>query len=109
MPKIVDLGITFIPATMRPPEIGQGTGGYGACGITIDPTRPCHPTEPQCVPTNQPASYPTPPQCNATPDDHCCPTENASARDKDQGGDPISPDNRRELMQQLRHQIGAEL
>ena len=31
MPRIRDLGITFIPTTMRPPEIGAG-GGYGAAG-----------------------------------------------------------------------------
>lgn len=43
MPKIRDLGISFIPATMRPPEIGAG-GGYFMgedCENNTKPTNPC--------------------------------------------------------------------
>jgi hypothetical protein len=43
MPKITDLGINAIPATMRPPEIGLGTIG----------TPPKEPP-PQCVPHSPP-------------------------------------------------------
>lgn len=32
MPKIRDLGINVVPATMRPPEIGEGGGGKGGGG-----------------------------------------------------------------------------
>ena len=89
MPKIRDLGISVIPATMRPPEIG-----YGAAA---------------CHQTNQPP----PPQCNGTQDQQCCPSEHESHRDKDKdkdrGGENISPDQRRELQQQLRQQIGLQV
>ena len=135
MPRIRDLGISVIPATMRPPEIGDG-GAYGAC----DPTNTdvtCHPTDPQCNPTKLGECHPTdpydrdchptdpydgdchptdgtcnpteppPPQCDATYDDQCCPTDQPhSAKDRD--GDSIDPEMKRELMQQLRNQIDAQ-
>lgn len=43
MPKVRDLGISFIPATMRPLEIGDGGGGTPPCepsGACKDPS--CH-------------------------------------------------------------------
>ena len=108
MPKIRDLGISVIPATMRPPEIGGGA--HGDCHptdeqcIPTDPGRPCSPTDPQCEPVS------SPPQCDATPDDQCCPTDMPhSAKDRDRAGDPIDPEKRQELKQQLRQQIGTEL
>jgi hypothetical protein len=46
MPKIRDLGINFIPATMRPPEIGPGGGRE----IHPPPCNPCTDNSPQCEP-----------------------------------------------------------
>ena len=68
MPKIRDLGISVIPATMRPAEIGGGAGDFeywaqktGCPATDIDPA-PCGPTpKPQCNPS------PPPPQCQGTP------------------------------------------
>jgi hypothetical protein len=101
MPKIRDLGISVIPATMRPPQIGYGAAGPDDACIPTDPGHPCNPTDPQCVPSS-------PPQCDATPGDQCCPTDQPhSAKDRDGGG--ISPDTRRALMQQLREQISTGL
>ncbi len=70
MLKIRDLGITFIPGTMQPPEIGMG-GGYDAANPPQNPPgdppgnppNPCAPSigkPPGCVPTPQPCQ-PTPP------------------------------------------------
>jgi hypothetical protein len=104
MPKIRDLGISVIPATMRPPEIGGGAA-----------SAPCNPTGDQdCLPTD-PQRNPAPPQsnpqqCNATPDDQCCPTDHDSNVEKDhEGGEGITPDSRKELQQQLRDRIGLQL
>jgi len=52
MPKIRDLGVKVIPATMRPPEIGQGGGvtPIDCCDCTNPFSRlgDCNPT---CIPT----------------------------------------------------------
>jgi hypothetical protein len=90
MPKIRDLGISVIPATMRPPEIGDG----GASG-------PCHPTPPPSKPKPHQ-------QCVDTPDDQCCPSDHDSNVEKDRD-DEITPDTRKELQQQLRDRIGLQL
>ena len=98
MPKIRDLGISVIPATMRPPEIGDGAA-----------SGPCIPSAPQCNPT-PPPNKPKPQQCNDTPDDQCCPSDHDSNVEKDrEGGEGITPDSRKELQQQLRDQIGLQL
>lgn len=43
MPKVRDLGISFIPATMRPLEFGDGAAGIPPC----DPSGVCRP--PSCA------------------------------------------------------------
>jgi hypothetical protein len=52
MPRIRDLGINFIPATMRPPEMGPGGFGTAQCGGNTEHT--CNEctdlTDKQCVP-----------------------------------------------------------
>jgi hypothetical protein len=134
MPKIRDLGISVIPVTMRPPEIGGGAAdmyqaqgqpsGQPAPGCVPTapqciptnepqcvPTAPqCIPTnEPQCVPTNQPCN-PTPPQCQPTPMPQCCPTNETSVC-SGRGADAVAlPDEAvLQLRQQLQQQIGATL
>lgn len=117
MPRIRDLGISVIPATMRPPEIGGG-GADRDCQPT-DPRGDCHPTDGQCNPTNVGECHPTdgqcnptppPPQCHATPEDdddqQCCPTD-APHSAKDDGGD-LAPEMKLELKQQLRDQLDAQ-
>jgi hypothetical protein len=110
MPRIRDLGISVIPATMRPPEIGDGAGHQG--NVT------CNPTDPQCKPTHvgdcNPTDgqcNPTPPQCHATPkdddDQQCCPTD-APHSAKDGDGSDLAPESKLELKQQLRDQLDAQ-
>ena len=41
MPKIRDLGINTIPATMQPPEIGDGGGGGDDCNHPSHRPPPC--------------------------------------------------------------------
>jgi hypothetical protein len=68
MPKVRDLGISFIPATMRPLEIGDGAGSTPQCepsGVCKDPS--CHePSFDNCDPSgcgkgvstcHEPSSY----------------------------------------------------
>jgi len=60
MLKIRDLGITFIPETMRPPEIGVG-GGYDRQEDPAPAPAPCPQSVPGCVPAPsgcQPSPYP---------------------------------------------------
>lgn len=102
MPKIRDLGINVIPATMRPPEMGGGGGDAG-----------CHPTEQPCPPRSQepcqntcnPSSCPPPsaPPCDPT---ECDPTENCSSRRKN--GSDLPEDAVAQLRQQLHHQIAEQ-
>jgi hypothetical protein len=50
MPKIRDLGIKVIPETMRPPEVGGGTGcGFTTCGVSPAAQRVCLPTHFGCT------------------------------------------------------------
>ena len=50
MPKIRDLGIKVIPETMRPPEVGGGTGcGVFTCGVSPAAQRICLPTHFGCT------------------------------------------------------------
>ena len=131
MPKIRDLGISVIPVTMRPAEIGGG-----AADVAYHAGRDCHPTDEDCVPTEHPCgpSYercaatrvtcnPTDPDCEPTdppcaPTDHphcmgtpdCCPTDDqsiCSGRSADSVA--IPHDAVIQLKQQLQHQIGAQL
>jgi hypothetical protein len=125
MPKIRDLGISFIPATKRPAEGGY----YAQCApptdddcIPTDPvhTRPCVPTDDDCIPTDpthpchptdeecRPTSHPHPPGCHATQDDQCCPTDGASKKYSD-GSTGLPADAVMQLRQQLQSQIGAGL
>jgi hypothetical protein len=119
MPKIRDLGISFIPATRRPAE-----GGYFAqCALLTDPgnPHPCIPTDDDCIPTDgglphpciptdecQPSSHPHRPGCHATQDDQCCPTDGASQKYSD-GSTGLPDDAVMQLRQQLQSQIGAGL
>lgn len=93
MLKIRDLGINVIPATMRPPEIGNG-GAFDMqmCG--------CSPVQSkECVP--QPSGCPAPSRpCAATPQ---CPAPSAKY---DVGGLPH--DAVVQLRQQVQDRIGAE-
>lgn len=107
MPKIRDLGISFIPATMRPPEIGAG-GGYHMGGHT----------PPQCAgtPPDNPCQQNI---CTLTDDDDDC--INCTMTDKDDcRGNSGKHDNKREvagfghqavaqLKQQLREEMGRGL
>ena len=107
MPKIRDLGISVIPVTMRPTEIGGGAADveYWAQKTPCDPTdwRP----QPPCIPTIAPPCDPTKvPQCAGTPD--CCPTnEPESICSKEEGAGSVAlPDGAvMQLKQQLRQQM----
>lgn len=108
MPKIRDLGINFIPATMRPLEIGDGGGGPPCepSGVCKDPS--CH--EP---------SFGTPPcdpsGCERTND--CEPSgcgrgaschEPSSDKDKtDKYERPLNAAAIAQLKQQMQARVGA--
>jgi hypothetical protein len=99
MPKIRDLGINFIPATMRPPEIGQG-GGYQAGPPCPDPSG-FHDSA-QCDIT---------PPCNEKSEKppHC---EGQSGPPKGGGGggkgkDGLTPEDVQQLQQQMQGRIAA--
>ena len=107
MPKIRDLGISVIPVTMRPPEIGGGAAD-------IYHMAQCEPTDakkpPDCRPTNRPCN-PTPPDCAPSPchgSPQCCPTDDQSVC-SGKSADPVAlpPDAILQLRQQLQQQIGA--
>ena len=116
MPKIRDLGISVIPATMRPPEIGGGAADiiYNMAQCERSASAPdCHPTEaPECRPTNRPCD-PTPPHCAPSPcqgSPQCCPTEHQSVcSGKNADAVELPPDVIVQLKQQLQQQIGATL
>jgi len=109
MPKIRDLGISVIPATMRPTEIGGGAAGFGYWAQLTG----CHPTEAEPGPCNPtppppPPCQPSAPQCNATPDEQCCPTE-SPASTKNTGAVDLPDSAVAQLRQQLQDQIGVQI
>jgi hypothetical protein len=105
MPKIRDLGISVIPVTMRPPEVGGGGADFeywaqktGCPGTDPKPGVPpgCQPTNsaPECQPTNNA------PGCQPTNQNQ--PKQNTSAA--------TLPDAAvGQLKQQLHDQINEEL
>ncbi len=95
MPKIRDLGISVIPVTMRPAEIGGGAADFEYWAQKT----PCQPTDPASGP----------PECKATPDDQCCPTNDPFGSGKEEDGTGLPHDTVVQLKQQLHDQINAEL
>jgi hypothetical protein len=119
MPRIRDLGISVIPVTMRPPEIGGGAADmyHAQCQPSGRPPQ-CIPSDaPQCVPTNQPGCIPThepcnptPPQCHPTGTPQCCPSDFQSVCSRKESDAVALPDDAViQLKQQLQQQIGATL
>ncbi|MFL6248517.1 MAG: hypothetical protein ACJ74H_21010 [Thermoanaerobaculia bacterium] len=112
MPKIRDLGISFIPATMRPPEIGAGGGFYMAgcdhtkkgdcgnlnCSIT-DKDKDDH--EGDCGNLN----------CSITDrdDDVDCGNLNCSITDRPHGGKREVAGFGRDAIAQLKQQLRSEM
>jgi hypothetical protein len=105
MPKIRDLGISVIPATMRPAEIGGGAADFEYWAQRT----PCQPTDPMPMPEPGPECIPTTePQCVGTYDDQCCPTD-LPASTKEAGAATLPDPAVAQLKQQLHDQISAEL
>jgi hypothetical protein len=106
MPRIRDLGISVIPATMRPPEIGGGAADayHAQC-------QPSGPKPPNCIPTDAPRCNPTPPQCAPSPQPpQCCPTDFQSVcSGKSDDAGPLPDDAVQALKHQLQQHIGAML
>lgn len=121
MPRIRDLGISHIPLTMRPPEIGAGA----AFDMTAAPdafpmfmnTQTCNQScvtnsGGQCVPSGCPNSCPG----NSCPGNSCpgnsCPG-NSCAGDSGRGGDyhlgGLEREAILELKQHLQDRIGSQL
>ena len=113
MPRIRDLGISFIPETMRPPEIGLGGADLEYHAAKKPPTKKppcdhyskkppkceatkCDPSNALCDPSNYCGNSAGAPQCGAK-----------STRAA--GAAALSDDAIDQLKQQLRHQVGAEL
>lgn len=98
MPKIRDLGISVIPATMRPPEIGPGSCG---ATVTCQVTQPCYETCPsdtgQCLPSGRPKCEP---KSN-------CPDKSHKKTAGQAGG--LTPGAIIQLKQQLQDRIGTNL
>ncbi len=125
MPRIRDLGISFIPVTMRPPEIGGGAdvGQYGEpnlplhfagepkCENTKQPhceatKKPCDPTKPPvCVPSNEPLCVPT----NICERTRCDPDSQCGHTGQSASAVTLPDDAIAQLRQQLRQHIGGEL
>ena len=108
MPKIRDLGISVIPITMRPPEIGGGGADfeYWAQKTGCPVTDPMPGMPPGCKPTNNPQCNPSPPpQCAGTPD--CCPTDDPVSVCSGRSADKVAlPDGAvMQLKQQLQQQM----
>jgi hypothetical protein len=130
MPNIRDLGISSIPATARPLEMGNGgsdpitpTTQANCCNPTnyppdCNPTnRPpgCQPTNPPgCEATNPPNCNPTnyPPNCNPTNrPPGCQPTNKPHGDKEDEGGggySAIPPEAIAQLKRQLHQHISRE-
>lgn len=101
MPKVRDLGINVIPATMRPPEIGPG--GVIACpDNTCLATNRCTPPTAQCEPHSE--HEPRPPHCAET--SHCAGQSNPPYVHYAGG---FTPDAIVQLKQQLHDRIGKQL
>lgn len=108
MLKIRDLGISVIPATMRPPEIGGGAAeGRHPMYLTVDQTPLCQsaacpcegptpPPKPGPKPGEKPPPGPPPPCGGPTPPP---PKQNAAG---------LTDDAVAQLRQQLRQQINDE-
>jgi hypothetical protein len=118
MPKIRDLGINVIPATMRPPEIGKGAYYMGG-GITCD-----NPSGKPCVPSsgNQPCDDPSvrPPCDNPSgkpcspPSAEPCDNPSGVTGPTGQGGGgkrvaSLGADAIAQLRQQMQGRLGARL
>jgi hypothetical protein len=107
--KIRDLGINFIPATMRPPEVGPGGGGNEDLGgITCGA---CTPLSPNCEPhsaaadeANQTCGACTPLSPNCEPHSAC----GEHSHSRRQAGSLTSA-AAAQLRAQLRNQVQAEL
>jgi len=105
MVKIRDLGINFIPQTMRPPEIGAG-GGLdmpGAAATHRIYVTDCRPVSGQCVPHSDCAA--TPPHCGElTPE---CQVGTQVANGYHVAG--LSEEAAAQLRQQMKERISKEL
>lgn len=127
MPKIRDLGISVIPVTMRPPEIGGGgadVAQYGEphtpryyaaerpqCNLTVKD--PCEKTIKPCEHTiKDPCEDTKPPDPACTPTNLCEFTQCRGSCEKSSqlaGVAALSDDAIAQLKQQLRQQVGTEL
>jgi hypothetical protein len=99
MPKIRDLGINVIPATMRPPEIGPGGCGptITTCQLTIPCAETCPSDTQQCLPSGRP---------RCTPKSNCA--EKSHGKYASEGGG-LTPGAIIQLKQQLQDRIGTQL
>ena len=102
MPKIRDLGINFIPATMRPPEIGQG-GGYQAGPPCPDPSGYHESAECDITPPCPPKSQ-QPPQCEGQ---KSAPPDGGGGGGGGKGKDGLNSDDVKQLQQQMQGRIAA--
>jgi hypothetical protein len=104
MPKIRDLGINVIPATMRPPEIGQG-GGYAMA-------TPCVPSgvhdSEHCGPPPQCAGSPNPPKCDAASPPPGGGGGGGGGGDKGKDKDGLKLEDVHQLQQQMQDRIAAQ-
>jgi hypothetical protein len=125
MPKIRDLGISVIPLTMRPPEIGGGgadvaqygepnTARYYAaerpqCNLTVKD--PCERTVKPCEHTlKDPCDDTKPPDPACTPTYWRCPANSQCENSRQSAAAAaLSEDAVAQLKQQLRQQVGTEL
>ena len=103
MPKIRDLGISWIPATARPLEIGDGAS---------DPTDTCEPTTHPYAPECEPTTHPYVPECEPTT--HPCqpttpPDPSSQPGTEDGGQSAMPPEAIAELKRQLQQQISTEI
>ena len=119
MPKIRDLGISWIPATARPLEIGdgasdpQGPTSYPlCCEPTTYPTEPCEPTTHPYAPECEPTTHPYVPECEPTtqPCQPTTPPDPSSQPETEDGGQSaMPPEAIAELKRQLQQQISTEI
>ena len=128
MPKIRDLGISVIPVTMRPPEIGGGGADVAQNGEPHTPRYyaaerppcvntvkdPCANTRSPCENTRIPCENTKGPQDQCTPTNVCKYTQCGDSKQCDASAQDTSavtlPDDAvAQLKQQLRQHVGAEL
>jgi hypothetical protein len=118
MPKVRDLGINFIPATMRPLEIGDGAGGRRCepSGVCKDPS--CHePSIDDCDPSGcgkgascvEPSSYDDCDPSGCGKGASCVePSSDKDKRDKpDKPERPLNAAAIAQLKQQMQARLGA--